>query len=1106
MIGARFLAFVDDNVQARIAGVPRHARGFLVVETARTHTDCKPGTNPTALRIEILRRPPGLQKDVVEEVFCLAALADDPDRETEQEGGMTRVQRCQGLPIALRHGPDQAGVLGVVRRWAALHLVATYHGFGLAAARGKCRCLLRDAVRAEATERTWTQGVQLARDQRVVGRGKSGGELQLDVRVPGKPTPFHVVLNPEHEEWECDCTSKEAVCSHVVAAVLATDQSGGEMPTSKRAAATVRYLLEPDPAGVKVTRELVLDDSSQILKGSIMSMIASGKAGAIATEDYDIVVDRLLGERSTRPITGEKLDLLLGALAEAKDIRWRGEKVSTSKEPVMPRAVVDDYQEGVRVQIIPDPAVAEVAAVGMVLTHDSVLRPIGAVDLSGARLEKLPQQFDVGKKAVPELLQKTIPALAQRIEIDVRAKRLPKLGAKEEPRMQMDVSQDGDTLTVFPTLVYGDPPRARVDGRTLVHLNGALPIRDEDTERQLVHRLRDELNLVPGRRVSLVGREAFVMQQGLSGWLRFDARSASAAKLATLDVRLGIEGNKLDVELYGTDGTTTASVTAALRAWQAGIDVVPLSGGGWGRVPKEWFDQHGERLADLLASRTGDKKVPLYALPDLAKLAAELDQPPPPELERLRPLLAGFEGIPHATAEPGFVGELRPYQQSGIDWLVFCREAGLGCVLADDMGLGKTIQALAVIPSKEKTLVVCPKSVLFNWMAEIQKFRPDLRVSTYAGTRRALDTSADLVLTSYPILRNDIDEIGSVAWDAVILDESQTIKNPDSQVARAAYKLKGSWKVTLSGTPVENRLDELWSQLHFTNPGLLGGRGDFLERWAEPINLGDRGAAARLRERIRPFVLRRLKKDVAKELPPRTDAIMYVELEENERVTYDAIRAATQREIVKMLEQGGGVMQALEALLRLRQAACHTALLPGGLRTGPAPQSSSKMERLMDALADAVADGHRALVFSQWTSLLDLIEPHLNATNTKFVRLDGSTQDRAAVVNEFQAETGPPVMLLSLKAGGTGLNLTAADHVFLVDPWWNPAVEDQAADRAHRIGQDKPVMVYRMVARDTVEERILELQAKKRNLADAALSEAGGATAITRDDLLALLA
>jgi len=720
--------------------------------------------------------------------------------------------------------------------------------------------------------------------------------------------------------------------------------------------------------------------------------------------------------------------------------------------------------------------------------------------MSGPKLENLPQSFEVPRSAFSELVSKTLPTLAQRIDVDVRARGLPKIGNREEPRINFDVEQDGDKLVVFPTLVYGDPPRARIDGNSVVHLEGALPMRDQDAERKLVHRLRDELNLVPGRRVEVTGREAFAMQSGLASWLRTDARAASASKAVPLEARVTIDGATVDVQLIG--GGRHASVGAALRAWQAGVDMVPLTGGGWGRVPMSWFDKHGERVADLLASRGDHQRVPLYALPDLARLAADLDQPPPPELDRVRPLLDGFAGIPHTISK--VTGELRPYQQSGVDWLAFCRDAGLGCVLADDMGLGKTIQALAALEGR--TLVVSPTSVLFNWLAETKKFRPDLSVSTYHGSRRALDPTADVVLTSYPILRNDIDVLAEEVWQTVILDESQTIKNPDSQVARAAYKLRSDWRITLSGTPIENRLDELWSQLHFTNPGLLGGRADFQERWAEPIVQGDQGAAARLRERIRPFVLRRLKKDVAKELPPRTDAIMYVELDETERITYDAIRAATQREIVQLLQQGGGVMAALEALLRLRQAACHTALLPAAIRTGPAPQSSSKLTRLMDALDDAVADGHRALVFSQWTSLLDLIEPHLAANGIRFVRLDGTTVDRQGVVATFQAEDGPPVMLLSLKAGGTGLNLTAADHVFLVDPWWNPAVEDQAADRAHRIGQDKPVMVYRMVARDTVEERILELQERKRGLADAALSEAGGALGITRDDLLALLA
>ncbi|HUJ56908.1 MAG TPA: DEAD/DEAH box helicase [Kofleriaceae bacterium] len=936
----------------------------------------------------------------------------------------------------------------------------------------------------------------------MIGRGRAGDELELEVRVPGRPTPFEVVLDPAGEEWQCDCTSREAVCSHVVAAVLAVEQAGGELPRGSGALAALRYLLSPDPGGVRVERALVRGDRVEPLVGSLLSIVGTGGGGAIATVEADLLADQILGARAGA-IDGDRIDRLLAVLASARDVRWRGEPVRTSGEPVMPRAIVEDADHGgVRVTIDRDPEVAEVVAVGVARTRDGVLRPIGAVDLAGPRMDKLPQRFDVPRGAIPELIGKMLPQLAQRIAVDIRATALPELGAREQPRMQFEVAQDGDRLVVFPTLVYGDPPRARVDAGRLVHLDGTLPIRDEDAERRLLHRLRDELNLVPGRRVELIGRDAFAMQQGLASWLRSDARAASAAKAQLLDVQLDVIGDRIEVAVAG--GGRTASIGAALRAWQAGVDLVPLDGGGWGRLPLAWFDRHGQRLADLLAARGDDHRLPIYALPDLAKLCEDLDRPPPPELDRLRPLLAGFEGLSRHAPPAGFRGELRPYQQLGVDWLAFCRDAGLGCVLADDMGLGKTIQALAVVTGK--TLVVSPKSVLFNWQAEAQRFRPDLRVTIYAGTRRALDPTADLVLTSYPILRNDIDALAQVAWDTVILDESQTIKNPDSQVARAAYRLRGSWRLTLSGTPVENRLDELWSQIHFTNPGLLGGRADFQERWAEPIVAGDVAAAARLRERIRPFVLRRMKREVATELPPRTDQILYVELDEAERATYDTIRAATQRDIVKLLEAGGGVMAALEALLRLRQAACHPALLPGAVRGGAAPQSSSKLERLLDALDDAAADGHRALVFSQWTSLLDLIEPHLASAGLRFVRLDGTTVDRGAVVGAFQADDGPPVMLLSLKAGGTGLNLTAADHVFLIDPWWNPAVEDQAADRAHRIGQDKPVMVYRLVARDTVEERILELQERKRGLADAALSDAGRATQITRDDLLALLA
>jgi SNF2 family DNA or RNA helicase len=515
-------------------------------------------------------------------------------------------------------------------------------------------------------------------------------------------------------------------------------------------------------------------------------------------------------------------------------------------------------------------------------------------------------------------------------------------------------------------------------------------------------------------------------------------------------------------------------------------------------LPQAWLDEHGHRVLDLLAAREANQTVSGYAKPLLAELCEKLNVPVPFELSGLARFAKDFESLPQATLPSDLTANLRAYQQQGVNWLSFLREAGLGATLADDMGLGKTLQTLCALQGR--SLVVCPTSVVHNWADEIKRFRPQLTFNKYQGPKRKIDPQADVTLTSYAVLRLDQAQLAAVEWDTVVLDEAQNIKNPESQVAQAAFELQGAFRVTLSGTPVENRLEELWSQFHFTNRGLLGTRSEFQARYADPIALGKAGAALQLREKIRPFLLRRLKGTVASELPPRTDMVLHCELGEEERALYDAIFAATQNDVVKQLKAGGSVIAALESLLRLRQACCHPALVPG-----QQADSSAKLRRLLASLEQVAADGHKALVFSQWTSMLDLVEPHLKAANIAFTRLDGSTRDRQAVVAEFQADAGPPVMLLSLKAGGVGLNLTSADHVFLLDLWWNPAVEEQAADRAHRIGQQRPVMVYRLVAKDTVEERILLLQQQKREIAEAALSGADRAGSLTREDLLALL-
>ena len=412
-------------------------------------------------------------------------------------------------------------------------------------------------------------------------------------------------------------------------------------------------------------------------------------------------------------------------------------------------------------------------------------------------------------------------------------------------------------------------------------------------------------------------------------------------------------------------------------------------------------------------------------------------------------------------------------------------------------GVGKTLQAICIL--SKPSLVVAPTSVIYNWEREIKRFRPSLTVCVYHGLRRTLLEDADVVLTTYALLRQDEEKLQSRHWKVAVLDEAQNIKNPDSQVAKAAFGLQSQFRLTLTGTPIENSLEDVWSQFHYLNRSVLGSRKTFLENFSKPILQGDAPTVARLRRRLKPFILRRMKSEVAAELPPRSDLVLYCELNEEERIVYDSLLNSSRSDVLQKLNQGESLFQILEVLLRLRQASCHLGLIPGQLA-----ETSSKIERLVACLKESVSEGHKALVFSQWTSLLDLIENILKREGLAFDRIDGSTRDRGAVVDRFQGDKDIPVLLLSLKAAGTGLNLTAADHVFIVDPWWNPAIEEQAADRAYRIGQTKPVMVYRLVAKDTVEERILLLKEKKRALASAVIEVSGENFKITRDDLLAL--
>ncbi len=981
--------------------------------------------------------------------------------------------------------------------------------------------LFLEAVRKATLPGVWSLGVKLAREGSVV-RGADASTFR--VRAPGHAVAPTVTLFVEDAEWSCDCGGKVDPCAHVAAATIAAAQGMTATPAAAEAgkgtkdangsaaevAAPPRivYRLAKKDRTLSIVRVLVHPDGHETKVGSLSNDIARGRLQEFAPTHEDVRIDRILGNPPREVIPLGRVGDVLEALSHDAEVTFEGARVSVVAEPILPRAIVEDAPGGVVLRMEKDPRITQVIAMGVARCGDTI-HPLGETETTGEFLERLPLSRIFAKHEETELVTKVLPELEKKIPVTVTAKRLPRKATAALPRISMDLSHKGHTLSVLPTLVYGDPPIARVDGDVVTTLGRDVPVRKREVERELLRRLRDELNLVPGRRVDLDGAEAIRFAGKLRDW---QTRSGDHDHAAVFDARplrarLDTAGDKFDVVFELDDGagdesnapTRRADAVAVIRAWHDGLDLVPLEGGGWAPLPADWLAKHGHKVADLLAARDADKKLARASLPELASLCEELDAPRPLIVDKLAPLLAGFEGIPRAPLPAGINATLRAYQEVGVDWLTFLRGAELGAVLADDMGLGKTLQTICALQGR--ALVVCPKSVVYNWVDEIARFRPGLRAAIYHGNKRELDHTADVTLTTYAVLRLDVDVLAEEPWDVVVLDEAQAIKNEGSQTARAAFELHGKFKVALSGTPVENRLEELWSVMHFANPGLLGGRSDFQERYVSAIAAGDPTAASRLRAKIRPFVLRRMKKDVLPELPPRTDQVLYVELDERERAVYDAVRVATQKDVADKLAKGGGVLAALEALLRLRQAACHTKLVPG--QEG---ESSSKVERLLEALEELVDEGHKALVFSQWTSLLNLVEPHLQNAGIAFTRLDGSTKDRGAVVTDFQRDAGPPVMLVSLKAGGTGLNLTAADHVFLLDPWWNPAVEDQAADRAHRIGQDKPVMVYRMVAKDTVEERISHLQVKKRALADVALGDANHAGGITKDELLGLLA
>ena len=461
--------------------------------------------------------------------------------------------------------------------------------------------------------------------------------------------------------------------------------------------------------------------------------------------------------------------------------------------------------------------------------------------------------------------------------------------------------------------------------------------------------------------------------------------------------------------------------------------------------------------------------------------------------------LRSFAGIRATDPPAGFHGELRPYQKEGLGWMNFLNQFGFGGCLADDMGLGKTVQVLALLEARRASrhqrngsgpsLVVVPNSLIFNWKQEAARFAPRLRILDHTGVSRQKGNGHfedyDVILTTYGTLRNDAVDFKDMRFDYLILDEAQAIKSADSVSAKAARLLQANHRLAMSGTPIENHLGELWSLFEFLNPGMLGAASVFKMTHGAARN-PDEETRKLLAHALRPFLLRRTKEQVIQDLPRKVEQTLYCELERDQRKLYDQMRDHYRETLLGRIGNGRierSKLQILEALLRLRQAAIH----PGLIDKRRAGESSAKLDMLLPQLREVLDEGHKILVFSQFTGMLAILRGHLDHDRIPYEYLDGKTRNRQACVDRFQTSSDCKLFLISLKAGGLGLaDLTAAQYVFLLlDPWWNPAVEAQAIDRAHRIGQTNRVFAYRLIARDTVEEKVLQLQNTKRDLADA---------------------
>ena len=972
------------------------------------------------------------------------------------------------------------------------------------------------------------------------------GRMQLDVagNATGRPRP--IVLGPGQVEFDQLEPQERSILAQLVGAAAVGEHAGAE-PLERRTIA--RVVVSPQSAATHLallceTGRLVIQPEPRRNPDLVVPLVWDGGRPwefALVIEPDD--------QPDTRPETvadmrDEDRPPPRPARATLRGMLVRG---SERKDLRTPRAIL---RSGL---VVFEDRLARLATVGVDGWLEQFERR-GPIEFSGAQVDGLIDRLAL----LADLPRLELPGwTGWRIE---SGQPRPKLVLDDSPAVSLDADDAGDADAEAPVVRLPRrrvAPRVQLAGRIWFDYGGLLVAADEpaggatDPVRRILVRRdraaeRERIAMLPryggtapkkqdgqsldgqnnegadgdavtaGHHVEIARNrlDASVSQLAAAGWtVEVSGRRYRPAGSVAWNVTSGIDWFELSAAI--DFGGVSADLPALLEALARGSRSVELSDGSLGILPESLAAQI-EPMAALAQKHDGRLR---YGRIQMALLDALLAGQPQSHVdeafERIRDELSRGER-PEATDEPeGFQGTLRHYQREGLGWLAFLERMGLGGCLADDMGLGKTIQVLAMFVRRQSliaadgiahrpSLVVVPKSLVFNWMEEARRFAPSLKVLNHTGNAR-LDgadtvTQHDIVLTTYGTLRRDIMHHREIEFDYVVLDEAQSIKNAASQAAKACRLLRARHRLALTGTPVENHIGELWSIFEFLNPGQLGSATK-LKRFLA----GGRTSSEVVARAVRPYLLRRTKSQVLSDLPEKTEQTLFCELGEAQRKAYDELREHYRLELsgrIGRMGIGRSRIAVLEALLRLRQTACHQGLVDPGRVDEPA----AKLDTLLEQLAEVIDEGHKVLVFSQFTSFLAIVRRRLDERGITYEYLDGKTTDRQARVQRFQEDESCRLFLVSLKAGGQGLNLTAADYIYILDPWWNPAVEAQAVDRAHRIGQTRRVFAYRLIARDTVEEKILALQDRKRELAESIVrADESMAASLTAEDVEMLL-